>query len=158
MYQIKLIEPKYDKGIEKVCRDCLIEFNCNKEGFAWADPYLCCLSSVYNNIDSAYFVLVDENDVVYGGCGIAKLLGKENICELQKMYCVKSIRGSNYTHKLMKTALNFAKDHYEYCYIETVNQMVAANKFYLHYGFIKLDKPLGNTGHFNCDVSYLKKL
>ena len=46
----------------------------------------------------------------------------------------------------------------EKCYLETLSNMIAANKFYLKYGFTRLDKPGGDTGHYACDVWYIKKL
>ena len=39
-YKIREIEEKDNKKIEKVIRDCLIEFGANHEGTAWADPNL----------------------------------------------------------------------------------------------------------------------
>ena len=60
--------------------------------------------------------------------------------------------------ELNKLTAYYAKKYYEECYIETLNNMIAANKFYKKYGFKNLNKPLGNTGHYSCDVWYIKKL
>ena len=46
-YKIREIEEKDNKKIEKVIRDCLIEFKANHEGTAWTDPNLGCFSEVY---------------------------------------------------------------------------------------------------------------
>ena len=36
--------------------------------------------------------------------------------------------------------------------------MVAAQKFYEKYGFVRIDEPLIRTEHFDCDVRYIKDL
>lgn len=47
-YKIREIEEKDNKEIEKIIRECLIEFGGNREGLAWSDPELGKLSTVYN--------------------------------------------------------------------------------------------------------------
>ena len=74
------------------------------------------------------------------------------------MYCVQEIRGTGIAKKLMNIALEYAKKYYDTCYIETLSNMIAANKFYQKYGFKKLDEPLIKTEHYACDVWYMKKL
>ena len=55
--------------------------------------------------------------------------------------------------------LEKAKDFgYDNCYIETLPYMEAAVKLYKRNGFVNLDKPMGNTSHFNCDVWMLKEI
>ena len=157
-YTVKEIESKYNKEIENVIRACLIEFGGNHEGLAWADPFLSRLSKVYNKEGEKYWVAVDENDKVVGGAGIGILPKENGVCELQKMYCIKEVRGTGIAHQLLETALEYAKKYYEKCYLETLSNMIAANKFYLKYGFTRLDKPCGDTGHYTCDVWYIKKL
>lgn len=154
--KIREIEDKDNKQIENVIRTCLIEFGGNREGLAWADPCLSELSKVYNTDGNKYWVIVDEKDDVLGGCGIGKR-EIDGVCELQKMYCMKNIRGTGIASKLMEIALDYAKKYYNSCYIETLSNMIAANKFYKKYGFEKLDEPLIKTEHYACDVWYLKK-
>ena len=61
-------------------------------------------------------------------------------------------------HELMQLALKYARMYYKQCYIETLHNMEAANKFYKKYGFVQLDKPLLQTEHYGCDVWYIKEL
>ncbi len=157
-YRIREIETKDNKAVENVIRTCLIEFGGNREGLAWADPFLGRLSEVYNTDDAKYWVAEDENGVIVGGAGIGRLEGAEDVCELQKMYCLKEARGKGVSHELMKQALEFAANHYKKCYLETLSNMVAANKFYVKYGFKKLDKPYIETEHYACDVWYIRDL
>ena len=74
------------------------------------------------------------------------------------MYLLKETRGTGVAHELMKIALDYAKLYYKKCYIETLSNMIAANKFYKKYGFISLDKPYIQTAHYACDVWYIKEL
>lgn len=155
-YNIREIEEKDNKQVENVIRTCLIEFGGNHEGLAWSDPDLGRFSEVYNKKGYKYWVVEDEKGNIVGGTGIGKLT--DEVCELQKMYCLKIARGTGVAHKLMKLALDFAKKYYKKCYIETLSNMIAANKFYKKYGFEKLDKPYVQTEHYACDVWYIKDL
>lgn len=83
-YKIREIESKDNKEIEKIIRNCLIEFGANHEGTAWADPNLGRFSEIYNIEGNKYWVAIDENDKLVGGVGIGKLEGAEGVCELQK--------------------------------------------------------------------------
>lgn len=157
-YKIREIEEKDNKAVENVIRTCLIEFGGNHDGLAWSDPDLGRFSEVYNKEGYQYWVVEDKNGKIVGGVGIGELDKTEQVCELQKMYCLAEARGTGISHKLMELALNFAKQHYKKCYIETLSNMEAANKFYMKYGFQKLKKPYLETEHYACDVWYLKDL
>ena len=74
------------------------------------------------------------------------------------MYSLKEVRGKGIANDLLKISLEFAEKYYEKCYLETFENMVAANKFYKKHGFIQLDKPLVETEHYACDVWYIKSL
>ena len=67
--KIRLIEEKDNKEVEKLIRDCLIEFGGNKPGCAWEDKDLGQFYQVYQPAHKQYLVVV-ENDHVVGGCGI----------------------------------------------------------------------------------------
>ena len=157
-YKIREIEERDNKEVENLIRVCLIEFGANHEGTAWSDPDLGRFSEIYNIEGNRYWVAVDENDKIVGGVGIGKLNGIDDTCELQKMYCLPEIRGIGISHKLMDKALEYAKKYYNRCYLETLDNMIAAQKFYEKYGFTRINKPLIETGHFACDVRYIKNL
>ena len=156
-YIIREIERKDNKAIENVIRECLIEFGGNKEGLAWSDPNLGNLSDTYCKEGYKYWVIEEDGKIV-GGAGIGKVEGALGVCELQKMYCIKEARGTGISHQLIELALDYASKYYKRCYIETLSNMIAANKFYLKYGFKKLDEPLIKTEHYACDVWYIKEL
>ena len=146
-YNIREIEEKDNKEVENVIRACLIEFGANHEGTAWADPNLGRFSEIYNTDGNKYLVAIDENRKIVGGVGIGKLDGIEDVCELQKMYCLPETRGTGISHKLMDMALEYAKKYYSKCCLETLSNMIAAQRFYEKYGFVKVD-----------DVRYIKDL
>lgn len=155
-YTIREIQARDNEIIELIIRNCLIEFNGNREGTAWEDPDLCRFSEIYNTDNKKYWVA--ESDKIIGGVGIAPLIGADGVCELQKMYCISEARSTGVSHKLIETALDHARKFFDRCYLETFGNMIAAQKFYEKHGFIRIDKPLGNTGHYACDVLYIKDL
>lgn len=157
-YKIREIEFRDNKEVENIIRGCLVEFDGVKEGCAWSDPDLGRFSEIYNKPDRKYWVAESEEGRILGGVGIGPLDNTDKICELQKMYCIKEVRGKGVAHSLIKEALKFAKTQYEKCYLETFSNMVAAHKFYEKYDFYRIDTPIANTGHFACDVLYLKDL
>lgn len=159
-YIIRTIEKRDDLAVEAVIRACLIEFGANHEGTAWADPNLNRFSEVYSCVGNRYWVAEDEAGRIVGGVGIGALPGAEaqQICELQKMYCLPQARGTGAARKLMDMALEYAKQHYKAIYLETLENMVAAQKLYRRYGFHKINYRMGNTGHGKCNVCYLKEL
>ena len=157
-YKIREIEYKDNKEIENVIRKCLIEFGANHEGTAWTDPDLGRFSEIYNTDGNKYWIAEDENKKIVGGVGIGKLSGIDEVCELQKMYCLPEARGTGISHKLIETAIEYAKKYYKKCYLETLENMIAAQRFYEKYGFKRIAHPLVQTGHFACDICYIKEL
>lgn len=157
-YTIREIEARDNHAVEHLIRTCLIEFGGNREGLAWCDPDLGRFSEIYNKEGYKYWVAEDDAGNIVGGVGIGGLKGADNVCELQKMYCLKEARGTGIAHELMKLSLEYAKQYYDKCYLETLSNMIAANKFYVKYGFERLDKPYLDTGHYACDVWYIKDL
>lgn len=157
-YKIREIKKEDNKQVENVIRSCLIEFGANHEGTAWADPDLGRFSEIYNTEGNKYWVAIDDKNKVVGGVGIGKLDKTIDVCELQKMYCLPHVRGIGISHQLMDIALEYAKKYYKRCYLETLENMVAAQKFYEKYGFKRIYEPIIETEHFACDVRYIKDL
>lgn len=148
-----------NKQIAQVIRDVLIEFGVPKVGTAYADASLDCMAETYANIRSNYFV-IEEKGKIIGGAGIAPLDNyKGNVCELQKMYFLPEARGLGLGIKMMQKCLESAKAYgYEKCYLETMPYMDNARILYAKVGFESLDKPMGNTGHYSCNVWMIKAL
>ncbi len=157
-YRIREIGAGDDRAVEDIIRGCLKEFGADHAGTAWEDPNLGRFSTLYAVQGSRYWVGEDEDGTVAGGVGIGPLPGAPGVCELQKMYCLSGARGTGLAHDLMEAALAFARQHYDQCYLETLGNMKAAHRFYEKYGFHRIDAPLGRTGHYACDVLYLRDL
>ena len=158
MIKIREIEAKDNSIIEKIIRDCLIEYGGNHEGTAWADPNLGRFSEIYRDELNKYWVAENEEGVVVAGVGIGKLDGVDGICELQKMYCIKEARGTGIAKQLINTALDYAKKYYKKCYLETLDNMIEAQKFYEKNGFERTYEQIVKTDHFACEVKYIKEL
>lgn len=157
-YKIREIEERDNKIIENIIRSCLIEYGANHEGTAWADPDLGRFSEIYNNEKNKYWVAENIQGEIVGGVGIGEIEKLKDICELQKMYCLPKVRGTGVSHKLIETALDYAKKYYNKCYLETLDNMIEAQKFYEKYGFVRIDKPIIETSHFACNVRYIRDL
>jgi putative acetyltransferase len=156
-FTIREIQPNDDKKIAKAIRDVLIEFGVPKVGTAYADTILDTLSDAYEAEKAIYFVIEKEGDI-YGGAGIKQLDNyKGNICELQKMYFLPAARGIGLGSKMMQTCLQKAKEYgFEKCYLETLPYMEDARKLYRKAGFKDLSTPMGDTGHYSCNLWMLK--
>ena len=156
---IRPINESDNKHISVILREVLIEMDIPRIGSAYEDPEINNMYESYQSNRSIYFV-VEENNKILGGAGINQLKnGDVNICELQKMYFHKSIRGRGIGDKMIELCLNFAlESNYKKCYIETMPNMVNAQKLYIKKGFKYIDNPLGNTGHTACPVWMLKNL
>lgn len=156
---IREITREDNSQIAVVIRDVIVEMGAPKVGTAYADAATDKMFETYQKENSKYFV-VEYNNKIVGGAGISKLDNFEgNICELQKMYFLPVARGLGLGTKLITKCLDKARDFgFENCYLETLPYMEAAVKLYKKNGFINLEKPMGNTSHFNCDVWMLKEI
>ena len=92
-----------------------------------------------------------------GGAGVAPLSGGgPRVCELRKMYFLPELRGQEIGRELILRCIDFARSqNYQQMYLETLKSMTQAQALYEKKGFLRLDSPLGQTGHFSCYVWYL---
>ena len=156
--KIREIKPEDNQKVAKVIRTVLVEMGVPKVGTAYEDKSLDDMYEYYNKPGMEYFV-VEEDEKIIGCAGIGPLPGAEGVCELQKMYFLPETRGRGIGAEMMKTCLDFAKEAgYQKCYLETMPYMEHARKLYARTGFESLDKPMGDTGHYNCSVWMIKDL
>lgn len=163
---IREIQSEDNEQIADVIRQVFMSDNYPKTGTAFADPQLDFMFENYDVPKSIYFVVEDDdvNSALYrkivGGAGIAQLENShENICELQKMYFLNDARGKGIGFELIWKCIEKAIEFgYEQCYLETLPEMLNAQKLYKKVGFEYIDAPLGGTGHTNCPVWMIKKL
>lgn len=157
--EIREIQLKDNQQVAQVIRDVLIASGAPKVGTAYEDVTL---DTMFENYEatplSAYFVVLEHNRII-GGAGIGPLEAEDDTCELQKMYFLNDARGRGIGKQMMETCLEKAKSlGYKRCYLETLPYMKAATKLYKTTGFKELEGPLGNTGHYSCNVWMIKDL
>jgi putative acetyltransferase len=156
---IREIQSKDNAQVAKVIRAVLIELDVPKIGTAYEDKATDEMFENFQKGTSTYYVIEHKGTIV-GGAGIAQLDNfKGNICELQKMYFLPIARGKGLGSQLIAICLEKAKLlGFEKCYLETMPYMHAAKALYKKNGFMNLESPMGNTGHYSCNVWMLKQL
>ncbi|WP_282018553.1 GNAT family N-acetyltransferase [Salegentibacter mishustinae] len=157
--KIREIQPEDNQQVAEVVRTVLVEMGVPKVGTAYEDKALDDMFATYQHPRMNYFV-VEEDGKIIGGAGIAPLIGlEEKICELQKMYFLPEARGKGLGAQMMDTCLKFGEAQgFEQCYIETLSYMESARKLYARSGFKSLEKPLGETGHYNCTMWMIRDI
>ncbi len=156
---IRLIQPTDNMQLASVIRSVILEMGAPKTGTAYEDKATDKMFENYQKEKAAYFVLEHNNKVVGGG-GIAQLHNYEgNVCELQKMYFLPIARGKGLGSTIITKCLEKAKSlGFEKCYLETMPYMKSAVKLYKKNGFTNLEKPMGNTNHYSCNVWMIKDI
>jgi len=151
--QVRTIQPDDNTNLASIVRNALAEFGANKPGTVYYDKTTDNLFELFQTPGSIYYVAIVEGKVV-GGAGISPSNGlPEGTCELVKMYLSPNARGMGFGKLLIDQCLQFAvKSGYRKVYIETMPELKKAVGIYEKYGFKRLEGPLGNTGHFGCDV------
>ncbi len=159
-YSIRKISSADNSRVKDIILTVMADYGCIGEGYSSSDPEVQTMYESYSNDQSAFFVIVDQEDVIFGCGGIGPLSGGEgSICELKKMYFLAELRGKGLGQLMIDTCLDEAKNiGYNQCYLETLEAMEAANHLYHKNGFNKLISQMGATGHSGCDAYFVKDL
>lgn len=155
---IRTIEKRDNLKVKKIIQDSLKSLGLAIAGTAYFDPQLNDLHHFYDHYEHASYWVVELDNEVVGGIGIAPFDDKQGICELQKLYISPKAQGLGISNKLMNTALDFASMYYNKCYLETKHDLTTACLLYEKYGFQLLSKPLDGSEHSAMDAWYLKRL
>jgi putative acetyltransferase len=153
-FTIRTIEEKDNAAIARIIRTTLEEFGANHPGTVYYDNTTDDLYQLFSQTPGSVYYVAEYNNELVGGGGIFPSPGLPNdTCELVKMYLLKSARGIGLGKLLIQKALDFAKEAgYKNVYLETMPELKDALKAYAKFGFEYIDKPMGNTGHFGCDL------
>jgi putative acetyltransferase len=154
-FQIRPMTAADNPAVAQIIRTVMPEFGASGPGFSIADPEVDAMYEAYTAPRSAFFVLVVDDKVA--GCGgVAPLVGGDpDTCELRKMYFLPEARGIGAGREMLALCLRAATDlGFRYCYLETLSAMTAAQRLYERAGFVRLDGPMGATGHFKCNSFY----
>jgi putative acetyltransferase len=157
---LRRISANDNPAIASVIRTVSAEYGLTADkGYTVADPNLDELFQLYSQPGHAYWVIEQDGKVVGGG-GVAPLSCSEpDICELQKMYFLPTVRGQGLAKKLALLAFEHARAQgFKRCYLETTAFLKDAIALYEHLGFEHINAPLGCTGHVDCEVRMLKNL
>jgi len=147
------IEEKDNQELAELIRVIFREFKIDKPGTVYTDPTTDHLFEVFKKDGSVYW-LAEEDGVLLGGCGIYPTEGLPEGCvELVKFYLSATARGKGIGKALMQKSIESAQ-HFGYneVYLESFPELSTAIGMYKKAGFKKLDGPLGNSGHFACNV------
>lgn len=147
------IEERDNKALAGLIRTVFEEFNIEKVGTVYSDPTTDYLSIVFQNPQSAYW-LAEEDGILLGGCGIYPTEGLPDGCvELVKFYLSSASRGKGIGKELMQKSIESAQQlGYNKVYLESFPELSTAIGMYEKAGFKALSGPLGNSGHFACNV------
>ena len=156
---VRAIKKEDNPEIAAIIRAVLTEFKANKPGTVYYDPTTDDLYHLFSKELSAYWVLTVDGKIV-GGSGIFLTDGlPAGCCELVKLYLLPEARGKGNGKLLIEQCFDAArKAGFKQVYLETMPELKMAVGLYEHCGFEYLDGPLGNSGHFGCDLWMLKTL
>jgi putative acetyltransferase len=159
MIKLRTIQPTDNKQLASIIRTVFEEHDAAKPGTVYYDPTTDDLYSLFQTPRSIYWVAEIDGQMA-GGAGIFPTPGLPgNCCEFVKFYLASSARGKGIGRKLMEQCINSAKElGYTQVYIESIPEFKAAITLYEKMGFQSLNAPLGNSGHFGCDIWMLKSL
>lgn len=146
-------------GIASIIRDTLKEFGANHPGTVYYDPTTDALFELFQKERSTYNIAEMDGEIVGGG-GIYPTDGlPADTCELVKMYLLPKARGIGLGKKMIEQCLQQAKENgFNKVYLETMNELKPALKVYERMGFVYLDGPMGNSGHYGCPLWMLRNL
>ncbi len=156
---MRSIKKEDNSAIAGIIRAVLTEFKANKPGTVYYDPRTDDLHTLFSTPQGKYWILELDGRIV-GGSGIFPTSGlPEGCCELVKLYLLPEARGKGYGKMLIEKCFESAAGFgFKEVYLETMPELKNAVGLYEQCGFTYLDGPLGNSGHFGCDLWMLKAL
>jgi len=157
--KIRIIEEKDNASLAQLIRKTLKEFGANHPGTVYFDDSTDHLFEIFESPRSIYFVAELNNEIVGGG-GIFPTAGlPADTCELVKMYLYPQVRGIGLGSMLIQKCIDYAKEAgYKNIYLETMPELKQALKTYEKFGFEYIHHPMGNSGHFGCELWMLKRV
>ena len=157
---IRSIQPGDNKALASIIRHTLEEFGANHPGTVYFDPTTDALYELFSTTPGSVYFVAEKNGDLVGGGGIFPSPGlPPDMCELVKMYLLPEVRGIGLGRRIIEQCIQFAEETgYRNIYIETMPELNKAMKTYEKFGFRYLNGPLGNTGHFGCELWMLLTL
>lgn len=153
------IEKRDNKEIAALIRSVFREFKIDRPGTVYFDPTTDDLYSLFKKPDSVYWIAEEEERII-GGCGIFSTPGLAKGCgEIVKLYLLASYRGKGTGRKLLEKSIESARQlGYRQLYLESLPELSKAISLYEKAGFRFINGPMGNSGHFGCNIWMLRDL
>lgn len=153
------IEKRDNREIAELIRTVFREFKIDKPGTVYFDRTTDDLYTLFRKPLSIYWI-AEEGGGIIGGCGIYPTSGLPDGCaELVKLYLASDQRGKGTGRKLIEKSIDSAKElGYSQIYLESLPELGKAISIYEKAGFRFLPGPLGNSGHFGCNIWMIKDL
>jgi putative acetyltransferase len=157
---IRPIEERDNPVLAKVIRDTLSEFGANRPGTVYYDVTTDALFQLFSNTPRSLYYVAEMDGKVVGGGGLFPSPGlPDDTCELVKMYLLQPARGKGLGRLMIDKVIKEAERlGYKNIYLETMPELKQALKTYEKFGFEYLNGPMGDTGHFGCELWMLKRL
>lgn len=157
--QIRQIKKDDNLSLATMIREVFHEHDAPQQGTVYSDPTTDNLFDLFQTEKSILWVAEIDNEVV-GCCGIYPTIGLQKNCvELVKFYLSAKSRGKGIGKTLMEKSIESAREFgYTELYLESLPIYSKAVRIYEKQGFVKLEKPLGDSGHTTCDIWMLKEL
>jgi len=156
---IRNIELNDNVAIAVIIRNALKDFGADLPGTVYYDHTTDDLYTLFQEPRSAYFIALSDDKIVGGGGYFPTEGLPPKTCELGKMYIDKEFRGKGIGKLLLDKSMESAKNEgYQQIYLETLPQLNQAVSLYEKNGFQKLKGPMGNSGHFGCNMWMIREL
>ncbi len=158
--KIRQIEPSDNEALAAIIRNTLAEFGANHPGTVYYDSETDRLYELFRAPRSVYYVAEKEEGNIVGGGGIFPTDGlPPDTCELVKMYLIPDVRGIGLGKTILEKCLFSAQElGFQKIYLESMPELKLALSVYEKFGFTYLDAPMGNSGHFGCDLRMILNL
>ena len=155
MMDIQPLTSRHDAALAALIRTSLKAYRLDIPGTAYYDQSLDHLSAFYTRPGRAYYVLLENGEVI-GGIGLAEFDGA--CCELQKLYLADAAKGKGTGYKMIRFIEEKAREMgYRRIYLETHTNLRAAIHIYEKSGYREIPKPPAVI-HSAMNRFYLKEL
>ena len=156
---LRPIKEQDNRGIAELIRAVFREFKIDRPGTVYFDPSTDDLYRLFKRDGCIYWIALEDSKII-GGCGIyATPLLPENCAELVKLYLLPEKRGKGIGRMLMEKSFESARQlGYIQLYLESMPELEKALSLYERAGFKYIPVPLGNSGHFGCNIWMIKEL
>ncbi len=144
--KIRQILPTDDSCLAQIVRSSLRSKGLDIPGTAYFDPELDHLSSYYlaDPGSRCYLVVEDEEGLVAGGVGLARLPWDSVCAEVQKLYLADRVKGRGLGRVLMEVLEREARAMgFSSLYLETHSTLRTAVALYRSMGYVEVERPEG---------------